>query len=236
MASSSSLQTKIFTKIVERPELWFRRFGHCLRFYINEGSVLRHQDHGMIDRVIARRKEWGRRMVHASQPGSWFWRDLDITDQDISNLHFMCDFFQQHDKDHKIMISGNWIYVYTNNINLLNDIESLDFLDTKRMLRTRVKLIGSPGTIIQKNPKYQKRSFFRSIVISLSQQQSMKNFLMNLESARISPALEYALGRDMMVRTLDYFFIDHDDDSVLIMLSLIVPNIIRKTLPIQAYK
>lgn len=193
-------------------------------------------DHDMIDRVIARRKEWGRRMVHSSQPGSWAWRELDITDQDIKNLHIMCDFLSQDARDHKIMISGNWIYVYANDISLLNDIAVLDFLDPKKMLYTQVKLIGSPGTIVQKNPRYQKRSFFRSTLVTPSQRQSLLNFLENQESVRISPALEYALSQDFMTRTMDYFFVDHDDDSVLVMMSLIVPNIIRKTLPIQAYK
>lgn len=236
MDSSSLPQTKVFAKIVERPELWFRRFGHCLRFYVNEGSVLRYQDHDVIDRVIARRKEWGRRMVQAHQPGSWLWRELDITDRDIANLHFICDFFLKDSRERKITISGNWIYVYTNDPGLLDDISALDFLDAKRMLHTRVKLIGSPGTVIQKNPKYQKRSFFRGIAITPAQRQSMQNFLTNQESARISPSLEYALGRDTTTRTMDHFFVDHDDDSVLIMLSLIIPNVIRKTLPITAYK
>lgn len=234
--TQSLRRLKIRSKIAERSGAWFHRFDHCLRFHINEGSVLRHQDHDMIDRVIARRKEWGRRMAHSSQPGSWLWRELDITAQDIVNLHFMCDFLSKDTRDRKIMISGNWIYIYTNDVGLLDDIAALDFLDTKKMQYTRVKLIGSPGTIVQKNPKYQKRSFFRSMVITPSQRQSMRNFLTNQESARISPALEYALGRDILTRTMDYFFIDHDDDSVLIMLSLIVPNIIRKTLPIRSYK
>jgi hypothetical protein len=190
----------------------------------------------MIDRVIARRKEWGRRLARSPNPGSWLWQELDITDRDIANLHTMCDFLSQDDRDRKIMISGNWIYVYSNDPDLLTDIASLDFLDTTKMLYTRVKLVGSPGTIVQKNPKYQKRSFLRSMVISPEQQQNLRNFLENQESARVSPALEYALGRDLMTRTMDYFFVDHDDDSVLIMLSLIVPNIIRKTLPIRSHK
>jgi hypothetical protein len=69
-----------------------------------------------------------------------------------------------------------------------------------------------------------------------SQKDSMFNFLGNQEKIRVSPSLKFAMSNQHITRTMDYFFIDHDDDSVLIMLSLIVPNIIRKTLPITAYK
>ena len=234
--SSSTLLPKIFTKTLERPNLWFREYDHCLRFYINEGSVLRYKNHDVIDRVIARRKEWGRVMSHSPQPGSWAWRPLEITDQDLRNLHQMCDFFLHEKRTYKIMIFGNWVYIYTKDPTLLDDISRLDLLDPTQMIRTQLRLIGKPDTIVQKNPRYAKRSFFRNLSLSQNQKDSMFNFLATQDRIRISPALKHAMSSQYITRTMDYFFIDHNDDAVLIMLSLIVPNIIRKTLPITAYK
>jgi hypothetical protein len=175
-------------------------------------------------------------MAQGYQPGSWFWKPLDVTDQDLSNLHLMCDFFLKEQRTHKLMISGNWIYIYTQDPSLLDDIVALGFLDTREMLRTRVRLIGAPDTVVQKNPRYLKRSFLRNMGLTPSQKDSMFNFLGNQEKIRVSPSLKFAMSNQHITRSQDYFFIDHDDDAVLVMLSLIVPNIIRKTLPIISHK
>jgi hypothetical protein len=234
--SSSAPAPKILFRIVDRPNLWFHAYDHCLRFYINEGSALRYQSHEAINRTIARRKEWGRRMAQGYQPGSWSWKPLEISDSDLANLHAMCDFFLSEQRTYKLMISGNWLYLYTRDTSLIDDVIGISFLDPKKMLQTQVKLVGQPGTIIQKKPKHSRRSFFRSMGLTLAQRDSLFGFLDRQDKIRLSPSLKYAITSQHTTRTMDYFFIDHDDDSVLIMLSLIVPNIIRRTLPITAHK
>jgi len=148
----------------------------------------------------------------------------------------MCDFFLAERRPHKLMISGNWLYLYTCDTSLLDDVSGLEFLDPEKMLRTQVQLIGEPNTVIQKNPRYAKRSFLRNLSLAPNQKDSMFNFLASQDRVRVSPALKYAMSSQHTTRIMDYFFIDHDDDSILIMLSLIVPNVVRKTLPITAYK
>jgi hypothetical protein len=233
---SSLLPRDIPIKTVERNDLWYRRYEYCLRVHINEGSVLRYRDHDVIDRMIARRKEWGRRIAHATQPGSWVWKELDITDQDLANLHTMCDVLLSIPQEHKIMISSNWIYIYTEDVALLDSIIGLEFLDPSMMSRSQVILVGSPDTVIRKNSRYSKRSFFRNLSVTTTQLSGVSNYLLNQDSVRPSPSLKWAMSNKFTTRFMDYFFVDHDDDSALIMLSLIVPNVIRKTLPIRSYK
>jgi hypothetical protein len=193
-------------------------------------------DHGTIDRLIARRREWGRRVAQGSQPGSWAWKPLYISDQDCDNLHAMCEFFLQDPREYRVTVFGSMVYTYTSDPSLIDDIERLDFLDQGLMRKSQVRLVGTPDTIVQKNPQHVQRSFFRNLPLTVMQQSHIRNLLMNQTEVRIGPALKTALEKDDFHRCMDYFFIDHDDDSILVMLSLIIPNLIRKTLPITAYK
>ena len=60
------------------------------------------------------------------------------------------------------------------------------------------------------------------------------NFFTNQQGhARISPALLKWMD-ERWHRTQDYFFIDHNDESWLVMLSLIKPSMIRKTVELIA--
>lgn len=237
MDTSSLIELNKFVTVqhVLRTDLWFQRYDHCIKFTINEAGSLRGLSHTNIDKTVSMRREWGRVRHAGRNPGSWQdqWQPLIITDQDVDNLHQLCDFFQADQRDRKISISGDTMYVYTTDTDLIRDICNLKII--KNISETQVLLHGTPGTVRLKNPKYQYRSYMRSIALKEPVADNIKNFLKVQEEIGLSPSLKHWLT-DRWKFILDYYFIDHNEHSTINMLRLIDPRLIRKTVPIVADK
>jgi len=234
-SSLIELDTVVTVQQVCRTDLWFQRYDHCVRFKINEAGSLRGFNHTQIDKTVSMRREWGRVRHGGRNHGSWRdqWQPLIITDQDVDNLHQLCDFFQTNQQDRKILISGDTMYVYTTDTSLIHDICNLKII--KNISETQVLLHGTPGTVRLKNPKYQYRSYMRSIALKEPVADNIKNFLKVQEEIGLSPSLKHWLT-DRWKFILDYYFIDHNEHSTINMLRLIDPRLIRKTVPIVADK
>ena len=234
-SSLIELDTVVTVQQVCRTDLWFQRYDHCVKFKINEAGSLRGLNHNQIDKIVSMRREWGRVRHGGRNHGSWRdqWQPLIITDQDVDNLHQLCDFFQTNQQDRKILISGDTMYVYTTDTSLIRDICNLKII--KNITETQVLLHGTPGTVRLKNPKYQYRSYLRSIALKEPVADNVKNFLKVQEEIGLSPSLKHWIT-DRWKFILDYYFIDHNEHSTINMLRLIDPRLIRKTVPIVADK
>lgn len=223
-------------QIVERPDLWFGCFNYCVKFHVNEAGCLRELDHKKIDRNIRARREWGRvRRPPINYGGSWHnqWTELVITDQDVVTLHQLCDFFTQDNRNRRITISGNTIYVYTNDLSLSQDIENNVGVSAFHV--QQLQLVGTPGTIKLKKSDYQYRTYFKSIRLPLNSADQLRQFLLNQSDIRLGPGLKDWTKRHGFW-TMDYFFIDHNNPATISMLGLIAPGIARKTVPIVTDK
>lgn len=239
MAISSFPNTllNLRTKIVKRTGAWYGKFGYCLTFHLEEAYALRNLNHSNIDRVLEIRAGWGRRMITTNYGGSWrgSWVPLNITEDTKKNLHTMCDFFLEEKSEYKMMIASDWVHVYTNDLDLLGRISDLSWLVRGKMCFSHHSTVGEPGTVYLKRARYQHRSYFRYVKQEPEQANHLRKFLVAQENIRMSPSLQYWLQQES--RTLyGYFFIDHDDAGVLIMLGLLDPRIIRKTLRISTDK
>ena len=220
-----------------RNTLWYDRYSLCLHFYLKEAGCLRAWSHKEIDRVIQIRQQWSRRInFGGSWQGHGFRGTMDP--RDIENLHAMCEFVKQIQDDYKVSISGNHIYVYTNSMPLINSILDLPFVDRLRSSLREAVAQGTAGTVRLRNPRYRNRSFFRFHALTLQQAQSLQRFLLNQDDIGMSPTLrrwcQTAISHGQ--RTQDYWFFDHDQPGTLSMLGLIVPRLIRRTLPLVPYK
>ena len=215
-----------------RQRLWFDQYSWSMSFRLTEASALRILDHHKIDQVIEVRRAWDRRV--SNQPGSWWIRDRSITDEDLANLHAACDVLMTVQEKIKLMLSGSQVYVYTN----YRDIEqSLKKIPGITGLKIREAVDSQKSTqIYLKTPRHKYRSFFCNSKITPEQFSTLKNFLSSQQDTRLGPALDYWVKTHVSYRTQDYFFIDHDDMSLITMLNLIMSGMIRKTLPIIAYK
>jgi len=220
--------------IKSRSQPWHGRYDHCVRFVIPEASVLRYLDAKRIDKIIAWRREWGRKVM--TNPGSWVhaWAKADITDQQVVDLHAMCDFLVNDARPRKLMISTDVVYLYTTDETLVRDVMSLPYVQNAVHYQARIQ--GPPNTVLLKNPRHAWRSYFRQQLITAEQKHSLVKFLTAQSDVRLSPSMKWFLISGHQTRVFDYYFVDHDDSGFITMLSLIAPGIIRRTLPIVTDK
>ena len=225
-------------KSVVKDRLFYDNYRYCISFYLAEVSALKTLDHAYINVIIDRRKLW-REVAHQRIGGgvnvksrqtivSRRWKE--ITDDTVEDLHELADILIKTSIDHKFVTSVNHAYVYTNNITLFKRIVKLANIQD---IGYSEAVINRPkDTIKLANPKYPYRSYLKSVKLSPKEKENITNFFSNQQDyMRISPALVKWLLTPYH-RTQDYFFIDYDNESWLVMLGLVKPGLIRKTVNI----
>jgi len=215
----------------KRNTLFFGKYEYCATAEMREAFVLRHRDHAVMDRVLDRRREWGRRM--AQQPGSWMWSRLDMTEDDIKNLHTALDWILNQRDSIKVTVSGNWLHVYTQEQSLAEQVSALPGM--LKCSVARADLLGDPAAVNLRHSVYQNRTYFRWTAVTLPQKLNLRSMLRAQTDIRMSPGLDWWLGDNKNLHLYDHHFIDHNDSGVLTLLALSLGRIVRKTLPIKTY-
>lgn len=220
---------------IKKDRLFFDRFEFSLGFYLDEASCLRVLDHAHINDMIERRKQWreiaAQRWANSKNPGMILGRDWkEITKTTVTNLHDLAELLLTAPKAFKLVVSVNQGHVYTNDLILINRLDRLPQLKHKTYGRA---VIDRPKNTIQlKRPKHKFRSYFRLINLTVQQKDQLAAFLENQQThVRLSPALREWTAMPF-TRVQDYFFIDHETETWLTMLNLVVPGITRKTMHI----
>jgi hypothetical protein len=237
MTMDTLFLTKIKTTTVERTNLWFDKFSHSVLFNIKEASALRNMSHKSIDQYIKWKIQWGSRST-PNYGGSWreLPQNISLNDTTINNLRQLCDFFIEDKRDRKISISRNTVTVYTNDKTLITDISELNFINHSKTHIRNLKQVGIPNTIRKQQSDYKFRSYFRHSRISLDQMSRLRNFLTAQEDCSLSPALKAWMTQPKWRHLEDYFYLDHNCNSIVTMMVLFMPRIIRKTVPIVTDK
>jgi len=225
-------------KSVVKDRLFYDQYQYCVGFHLDEVSCLRELNHQYIDVIIERRRQWReislQRWTNAIQSNKNIItrRAKDITDENVANLHNLTNVLLRSRVDFKLVTSVSSAWIYTNNTKLIKQVSELDFLICKTY--TEAKVDRPKNTIKLKDPKHRYRSYLKSVKLTDEEKIHLCNFFTNQQGhARISPALVKWM-EERWHRTQDYFFIDHDDESWLVMLSLIKPSMIRKTVELIA--
>lgn len=231
-------------KIVKRTTPWFGIYDYCARIYLSEAFMLRNLDHDYINR-IAGYQDYNR-LQRAVDP---------VVNVHRHELHAMCDFLLQDQRPRKIVVTHDWLYLYFNDPTLAKDLKSLDFIDVEKIEISQYQQFGQANAINLHDPKYAYRTYFRNINPSDEEYLRLRDYLLAQEDISLSPGLRmffeyhdrYLENTQNNVqnnwtqnwrshRIQEYHFIDHDSPSLVSMLRLLYPRLIRKTLPITAYK
>lgn len=223
-------------KNLQKDRLFYDQFEYCIAFYLDEVTCLRYLDHAKIDDMIERRKQWReiaqQRWVNGRQKYgiilSRTWRE--ITDKTKSNLHSLAQVLLNTDCKFKLVTSVNQGYIYTNDVELINVLDSMHELSCKTFSRATVS--RPKNTIKLKKVKHAFRTYFKALQISAEQKDHLMDFLYNQrDHVRVSSALQRWIDQPF-TRTQDYFFVDHDLATWTTMLSLVHPGLVRKTMHI----
>ena len=239
-------------KTVSKDRLFYDRYRYCIGFTLEEVSCLRELDHDYIDAIIARRRMWrettkqrwsalhgtvrstiipvitGR--IHPSRtilaP-----KTKPITDENIENLHTLAETLIKTTSDFKLVTSVESAWVYTNSLTLLKKLKSNQTL--KRKVFTEAVINRPKNTVVLKDSKYTHRSYFKTVKLTPEEKVNIVNFLNNQTGhIRVSPSMLSWAIESPFYRLQDYFFIDHNGETWILMLALIKSGIIRKTLDI----
>jgi hypothetical protein len=221
---------------VKKDRLFYDRFEYCIGFHLDEISCLRVLDHAYIDETIQRRKEWReiaqQRWVNGRQKHGIIMsrRWHDITEKTATDLHSLAQVLLKTTADFKLVVSVNQGYVYTNTVELIEQLDLMPELVHKTFSQAQV--IRPKNTVQLKKSNHQYRTYLKLLKLTAQQKDSLSAFLINQSThVRLSPALQQWLAQSFN-RTQDYFFIDHDTETWLTMLSLVQPGLVRKTMHI----
>lgn len=220
---------------VHKDRLFYDQFTWCMGFYLSEATCLRELDHAKIDDTVQRRQQWReiarQRWVNGSQVHGMIlqsrWKD--ITEKTVADLHAVADQLLNSAVDYKLVVTQDQGYVYTNDLALIDQLSAMPILTHKsysQALVTRPK-----NTIALRNPRHEFRSYFKMTKLTSQQKDNLMDFLHNQKNIRTSPALDRWFDTPFN-HCQDYFFVDHNTESWLTMLSLVHPGIVRKTVHI----
>ena len=228
-------------KSVFKDSYFYNKYRYCISFELDEASVLKSLDHDYIDAIIERRKVWRevaqqrwsrtkQALTSSLSHTILTRRHKEITAETEENLHDLAEILIKTSTDYKLVTSVNQGWIYTNTVTFIKKLDSLNYLHDKDYTEA---IVSRPkNTVKLKNPIHTHRSYFKSTKLNIQQKQNLINFFANQPDIRVAPAFNKWLIESPYMRTQDYFFIDHMGESWLVMLSLISPGLVRKTLEI----
>lgn len=223
-------------KLVPKDRLFYDKFEYCIGFFVEEATALREINHDYVDSILDGRirykEDCHRKALQSLQNTSWMMEKQfrPITQVTRERLHEVAETLIRANTEYKSVVSMNNMWVYTNSTELINELDDLTFLLHKHYTRA---IINRPrDTIIVRRSRFSMRSHLKSVALTAQQADKLRVFfLRNQGEIRLSPGLnEWCQG--VYRRTMDYYFFDYSDPGWIMMISLINPQLLGKTLTI----
>lgn len=218
--------SKIDLEILQEPRdrLFFDQYQYRMQFRLRLAWCMRSLEHGDLDRRLT--NYHGRYRTGTDAPSR-------VDRQTHANLHNMCDLLRALPASCKIMIQYDHVFLYTSTIGTLEHMSQVDYIDQIKI--GEAVAVYPKDTVMLLNPVHQYRTFLKSRWWDLDISNRVKKFLLGRQDLfRIPKGFCEKLERPGRLATRDHHFLDHNDPDLLLMLSLVCPGIINKTLPIQA--
>jgi len=219
-----------------RSSLYYNQYEWCATLHISEAHCLRDLKTVQFEAAIRNAKHWSEQDRFSKDFRSWG----PIKE---SALRETRDILLEQAGEYKAVVSFNVLSVYTNNRRLADRFVKLDNPGVQLHL-VRQAMITRPAGVIQlQESKHSYRTYLRERKYSLDQRNLLLNFLDSREGTlRPCGALMNWLREQprYYLANLNYsrahYFVDHDHPNEGTMLSLVMPGIVRKTMPIQTTK
>jgi hypothetical protein len=216
-----------------RNSLYYDQYEWCVTINISESPCLRYLDSAQFERAIQNAKHW----AESNQ-----WTDRIWTTTKEIALRETRHVLLSETKPFKTVVSFNIVNIYTNNLKLADRFKQLDN-DGVLVRLVRQAVVSKPAGVIQlRKSKYAYRTYFRERKYSLDQKVHLLNFL-NSRTGTLRPCDALITWLKNVVRigyqskySRSYYFVDHDHPNEGTMLSLVMPGIVRKTMPIETTK
>lgn len=154
----------------------------------------------------------------------------------IANIYTTLNFFAAETEPFKLTLSGNWGYIYTNDVSLASRLTSACPAAKVRFVK-QAEVSQPRDAVMLKHSRYAYRTYLKSMWVDDQQLINLDSFFTAQNSDNVSPckSLQRFIKSNTAYRghwLADHYFIDHNDPGYPLMLSLILPRSVRKTLPI----
>ena len=220
----------------DRSSLYYSEYEWCVTLHISDASCLRDLNTVRFEAALRNAKHWSEHDRFSQDFRSW-------SPAKESALRETRDILLEENGKYKSVVSFNVLSLYTNNVKLADRFVKLDNPGVRLHL-VRQAVITRPAGVVQlRESKHGYRTYLRERKYDKDQRDMLLNFLDSREGTlRPCGALmnwlrgqsKYYMQNAAYSRS--YYFVDHDHPNEGTMLSLVLPGIVRKTLPIETTK
>lgn len=182
-------------------------------------------------------RRWSRvyvaRMKGLNNVGSWNLPSSEAADTDgLNRLISFRDWLDTISGNYKLVVGQDHGYFYTNDLEEIRKL--VDGFDIAVADLRRANVVFPRDTVTLNNSQHNYRSYFRERWLERDKCQLVAQYLLSQQHMRLAPSL-----RDWAQKTSrsssytrSHWFVDHSDARDLFMMELVVPNLVRKTIPI----
>lgn len=204
-----------------KDRLFYDQYEYALTFRLTRAGFLRSKSHELLDKRI----QW-----HNVNQFRW---TKTVEEPEARNLHDFLDVLESLGS-HKLLLTTDYVYIYSNSVDMLERIANLPYVN--RNVRASQAVINRPrDTVLLLEPKYQYRTYFKERFMTPENMAVLSKFLLSrTDCFRITDELRRRLRTENNCYTTSYYFVDHNNMEDLVMLQIVCPGIVRKTLTIQA--
>ena len=208
-------------KTESRDRLYFDQWEYAFSCWLKEAHTLRHRNEADMVKYVHQRLSWPHwqpRYAGEVVP------DLKTALAHINSIVEPC----------KIVVSGHWISIYTNDPSVASGLISACPFTQQHRLKQAV--VDRPrDTVLLLEPTHKLRSYFKSQQFPGTKIPALREFFAAQGTAiKPSPAMQLFLRGSWQGNHWlpDHYYVDYDEPVYATMLALIMPRPFRKTVPI----
>jgi hypothetical protein len=155
--------------------------------------------------------------------------------QNIRNVQAVVDLLLSYKDQYRSVITCDWLSVYTNDIELMNQLVLLIPATGNRPRFHRCAITRDRDVVVLNRTQHQYRTYFNSVSLDRAEKERLLKFVNNRgDYFRITNGFRHRLESEFSWCNLDRSnFLDHHDANDALMLSLVLPGVVRMTVPIQ---
>ena len=155
--------------------------------------------------------------------------------ESIRNVQAVVALLLSYKDQYRSVITCDWLSVYTNDIELLNQLVLLIPATGNRPRFHRCAITRDRDVVVLNRTQHQYRTYFNSVSLDRAEKERLLKFVNNRgDYFRITNGFRHRLESEFSWCNLDRSnFLDHHDANDALMLSLVLPGIVRQTVPIQ---
>lgn len=218
---------------VDRSTLYYDQYRYAVTINIHEASCLRCLDSGPFERALINARHWADTLKEPVR--KW------TTAKELA-LREARDVLLSETEPYRTVVSFNTVSVYTNNVKIADRFVGLGNSKVQLRLVRKAALTLPAGVIQLRESQHGYRTYFRERRYNKDQRQLLLNFLESRQGTlRPSPALMSWLRNQRswginIEYSKSYYFVDHDHPNEGTMIGLVMPGLVRKTMPIEIAK